>query len=88
MTSGEFIVTVVSSLLAVLPIMRKRQSRRVDISQGHLMINVLRRLMTGSEHCWRPRLTRSSGKSARAGNDSTMRDRHREIACMAAKIAW
>jgi hypothetical protein len=67
--------------------MRKSRSRRGDISQGHLMMSVIRRLMTGSEHCWRPRLTRSSGKSDCVGNVSTTRLRHREVACMAAKMA-
>ena len=88
MTVGEFIITVVSSLLAVLPTMRKRCSRRGDISQGHLMTSVLRRSMTGTEHFRRPRLTGSSGKSVCAGNDSTTRDRHCEVVCMAAKMAW
>jgi hypothetical protein len=87
-TLGEFISTVVSSPLAVVPRMRKRCSRRGDISQGHLILNVLRRLMTASEHCWRPLFTRCSGKSACAGNVSTTKLRHREAASMAAKIAW
>ena len=87
MTFGEFISTVVSSPLADVPRMHKRRLRRGDISQAVLILNVLRRFMTASEHRWRPRFTKSSGKSACVGNVSTMKVRHREAASMAAKIA-
>ena len=69
MTFAEFISTVVSSPLADVPSMRKRRSRRGDISQTRLILNILRRFMVELEHRWRPWFTRCSGKSVCDGND-------------------
>jgi len=78
MTFAEFIITVVSSGLAVVARMRNRRWRRGDILQADFTVNVFNWLMVALEHRWRPRFTRCSGKSACPGIDSTTKLRHRE----------
>ena len=67
--------------------MCRRRSRRGDVSQVDLILNVVKRLMVVLERRWRQRFTRPLVKSARAGNESTTKLHHCELASMVAKIA-
>ena len=90
MAFPELIYTVVSSEPALVPRTWRRPSRRGDVSQADLILNDLKRFMVALEHCWKRRFTRSSGKSACAGNDSIplpCKLRHHGVAPMAADMA-
>ena len=49
-TFAELISTVVSAL-AVVPTARRRQSKRSDVSQADVILNVVNRLMVVLEIC-------------------------------------